>query len=465
MPPTTRLPEECADAIDAALSEDMLGVPALHGTVMRRNFCWTFVGNVIYAACQWGMLVAIAKLGTTAMVGRFGIALAVTAPVIMFTNLQLGTIQATDARLQFLFGDYLGLRLISTVLAMLAIAGISECSGYAGPVTAVVLAVGLAKSFEAVGDVVYGLFTQREQLHYMAKSMIARGILSLSAIAVGLKITGSVLSAAIALAVVNALVLLCYDLRNGAFILTKSGRDTTRCIGWWPCPRWDRRRLIQMTLMTLPMGAVALLSSLNINIPRYFIERFSGEHALGIFIAMAYMQVAGTTVVRALGQSVCSRLATYYADFNIPAYRNIMLKLLGAGVLLSVVGVLIAWGAGPQLLSVIYKPEYAAYSHTFVLLMVGSAGLYLAMFLGYGLTAARQLNVQTTLMLVASIITTAMCAVLVPHGGINGAAMALIIGNCAWVIGSLFVLLHVLHADKKARLQSCSATGGGLDED
>lgn len=431
---------------------------------MRRNFCWTFVGNVIYAACQWGMLVAIAKLGTTAMVGRFGIALAVTAPVIMFTNLQLGTIQATDARLQYLFGDYLGLRLISTVLAMLAIAGVSECSGYGGPVTAVVLAVGLAKSFEAVGDVVYGLFTQREQLHYVAKSMIARGVLSLIAIVVGLRLTGSVLSAAVALAVVNALVLLTYDLRNGAFVLTRSGRDTTKCIAWFPSPRWDRRRLIRMTVMTLPMGAVALLSSLNLNIPRYFIERFSGEHALGIFVAMAYMQVAGTTVVRALGQSVCSRLATYYADFNIAAYRNLMLKLLGAGVLLSVAGVLIAWKAGPQLLTVIYKPEYAEYSETFILLMMGSAGIYLAMFLGYGLTAARQLNVQTTLMLIASVATTIMCAVLVPHGGINGAAMALIIGNFVWVAGSLLVLLRVFHTDKKARLESANQTGGGSYE-
>jgi hypothetical protein len=37
---------------------------------LRVNFLWTLAGNVVYAACQWGILVALAKLGTPQMVGR-----------------------------------------------------------------------------------------------------------------------------------------------------------------------------------------------------------------------------------------------------------------------------------------------------------------------------------------------------------------------------------------------------------
>src|SRR4051794_16358727 len=65
---------------------------------LRANFTWTFVGNVIYAACQWGMLVVLAKVARPETVGNFALALAVTAPVIMLTNLQLRAVQATDAR-------------------------------------------------------------------------------------------------------------------------------------------------------------------------------------------------------------------------------------------------------------------------------------------------------------------------------------------------------------------------------
>jgi hypothetical protein len=50
---------------------------------LRMNFLWTLTGNVFYAACQWGILVVLAKLGTSQMVGEFALALAITAPVVI----------------------------------------------------------------------------------------------------------------------------------------------------------------------------------------------------------------------------------------------------------------------------------------------------------------------------------------------------------------------------------------------
>ncbi len=97
------------------------------GLSLKTNFSWTLAGNVIYAGCQWGMLVILAKLGSPEMVGRFALGLAITAPVIMFTNLQLRSIQATDARGEYLFGNYFGLRLFATAIALLIIGGRSVC--------------------------------------------------------------------------------------------------------------------------------------------------------------------------------------------------------------------------------------------------------------------------------------------------------------------------------------------------
>src|SRR5258708_34850765 len=64
---------------------------------LRRNFAWTLAGDVIYAACQWGMLVSIAKLRTPAMLGQFALGLAVAPPVVILTRLQLRALLATDA--------------------------------------------------------------------------------------------------------------------------------------------------------------------------------------------------------------------------------------------------------------------------------------------------------------------------------------------------------------------------------
>ena len=85
--------------------------PSMPAVPIRRSVTWTGIGDALYAACQWGLLMVLARLGTPEMVGQFALALAVTAPVIIFSNLGLRPLQSTDACHQFAFGDYLTLRL------------------------------------------------------------------------------------------------------------------------------------------------------------------------------------------------------------------------------------------------------------------------------------------------------------------------------------------------------------------
>src|ERR1044072_4016691 len=67
-----------------------------HSLSLRTNFSWTLAGNLIYSGCQWGVLIVLARLGSPEQVGQFALALAVTAPVIMLSNLQLRGVLATD---------------------------------------------------------------------------------------------------------------------------------------------------------------------------------------------------------------------------------------------------------------------------------------------------------------------------------------------------------------------------------
>ncbi len=139
---------------------------------LRKNFTWTFAGNGVYAASQWGQLVLLAKLGSPETVGQFALALAICAPVIMFANLQLRSVQATDARHEYAFADYLGLRLMTTVAAYVVIIGIVMLSGYQQETALAILLIGLSKYFEAVSDVIFGLLQQQERMDRIAKSLM-----------------------------------------------------------------------------------------------------------------------------------------------------------------------------------------------------------------------------------------------------------------------------------------------------
>src|SRR5439155_21545021 len=183
---------------------------------LRANFLWTLAGNVIYATCQWGILVALAKLGTPQMVGEFALALAVTAPILIGAGLSLRSVQATDALGEYEFRDYFSLRLLTSAAAVLAVAGVVCFSPYGARAAVVILIVAIAKAFESISDIVHGLWQQHERMDLIARSLVLKGVLSLGVFALAFYFTGDLRVAACGLALVWALVLLFYDARWAA---------------------------------------------------------------------------------------------------------------------------------------------------------------------------------------------------------------------------------------------------------
>ncbi|BAZ68532.1 MAG: oligosaccharide flippase family protein [Pelatocladus maniniholoensis HA4357-MV3] len=401
---------------------------------LRRNFSWTFIGNAIYATCQWGMLVVMAKLGSPEILGQFTLGLAITAPVMLFTNLHLRSVQATDARHQYVFGDYLGLRLISTVLALLMIALITLSAGYRWQTSLVILLIGLAKAFESISDVFYGLIQQHERMDRIAISLMIKGSLSLLLLGFGVYISGNLLWGVAGLVVAWGMVLFIYDIGSGALILNQT-----------PQARCHLRTLTKLVSLSIPLGFVMMLISLNTNIPRYFIEQILGERELGIFAALAYLMVVGGMVVNALGESASPRLAKYYAVGDSTAFCQLLFKLVGIAAILGLTVVLIAIVAGRQILTLLYRPEYAEQANLFVWLMVAAGIRYISSFLGYGMTAARYFRIQIPLFVVVTSISAMTCFWLVPKQGLLGAAIALNISAVVQLGFSLAIVIYALH--------------------
>ena len=172
--------------------------------------------------------------------------------------------------------------------------------------------------------------------------------------------------------------------------------------------------------------------------PRYFVEHYLGEAALGYFAALAYITVAGNTVTAALGQSAAPRLARYYIS-DRRAFVRLLLKMVLLAASLGAGGVVVAVVAGRPLLTLIYRADYAQHAHVLTWLMVAGAISYVASMLGYGMTAARKFRVQVPLNVGVTGVTALACWLLVPRFGLQGAAYALLataITSCAskaWV--------------------------------
>lgn len=406
---------------------------------LRANFSWTFVGNVVYAACQWGMLMALAKLSSPGMVGIFALGLAITGPMFMFANLHLRTIQATDARQEYQFRDYLSVRLATTMLALLAIAGITRAVGYPWETGAVIIAVGCAKAFESISDIFYGLLQRLERMDRIAIGMMLKGMASLLALAAGVYLSGSVFWGVVGMAGAWAAVLALYDIPQGLYALRHSPASQA------PAALYARVAVAaRLAWMALPLGIGILLVSLSTAIPRYFVERILGAESLGIFAAIAYIQAAGTTVISALAAAANPRLAQHYARNDAHAFRALLYRLIAIALALGSAGALVAWLIGSWILTLIYRPEYGAYNHIFVLVMVAAGIGYVGWFVGDAMTAVRRLRAQALLFLTMTIATIGACAWLIPPFGLTGAALATMVTSVIQAAGGLLIVERAL---------------------
>jgi O-antigen/teichoic acid export membrane protein len=193
----------------------------------------------------------------------------------------------------------------------------------------------------------------------------------------------------------------------------------------------------------------AALTSLTINIPRYFIEHFLGIGELGMFAAIAYPMAAGTTVINAMGQAAMPRLARQYADGSVRKFAELMLRLVGIAIVLGTLGVALIQFAGRALLTALYRPEYANYISEFLWLGVGTGLLLISGILGYGVNAVRHFRTQMGVSILVAFIAAAACGLLVPWWHLTGAAIAIMLTAAFQAAANAAVIFYALRSRSK----------------
>ena len=405
---------------------------ALNSQGIGSNLAWMVAGTLWSGFCQWAWIVALAKIGTIDMVGAFTLGQALAFPVLMFSCLNLRALYITDCRGTYRFLDYLALRLLTAAGSVVFIAALAVAARYPSGLSVSIAFIGVAKALEYVSDILYGLFHRQERMTGMSVSMMLRGTLSVGTLGIGAYSTGSLVWGCAGLVLSSAFVLLAFDIPRSLALLDIKLPDALReCVLYAravvAAGREGRRRLGALALSGAPLGLVLMLVSLNVNIPRYFVERSLGMKDLGVFASIANLMAAGTVAIGALGQCVVPRLAKHFAAGEMRAFRALLWPLVLGSLGLGAAGLGGALVFGPQALAMIYRPEYSTRQDVLVWLMAASGALYLGVALGYAMTAVRCFTPQLPLIALSAAGTALTCMVLVPTLGLRGAAVAIFV--------------------------------------
>jgi len=405
---------------------------------LTADFSWTFVGNAIYAAGQFAILMLLTKLVRPEQVGQYALGLALVYPAMMLANMQLRSVMNSSTNNQVQFGHYLSVRLLTTFAAFGVIFGVTQVLRYDRELTVVVLLVGVAYGIETISDVYYARLQLHDRMAEISKSLMARAALSVLALAAATYATRSVIWGIAGVAVARAVVLFGYDTRERTHVLRRQTK-------WYLlngelAPRFDAGEQRQLLWRSLPLGIVVLLTTLNSSIPSFFIKHGIGERDLGIFSALGLTISVGNMAVVSLGQSAFTRLSRTYANGNITAFGSLLAVLLICGAGLGVCGMLISKFAGREILTLLFRPEYADRADLLPWIMAAGAVLFMAQFVGFGMTAAGFYHSQVYLNILANASLLAACYWLVPGKGLLGAILAMLIAAIVQLVASAAIL-------------------------
>lgn len=391
-----------------------------------------YIGNAIYALCQWSYLSIISKLGSIEMVGMFSLGLAITAPIFIFFNLQLRVVQATDAVDEYSFSNYYMLRVIMSWAAIIITVCVLFFLNLGAYLSFVIMFLAIYKAFESISDIVFGYFQKSEQVFLISISMMTKGILTALALLLVMFVSHEIVWAVLFMSIVMLMVLLFIDLKN-----VKQFNEIKFV--------FDKQRLKSLFIQGLPLGFVSMLMSLNTNIPRYFLQDVVGLRELGIFSSISYLMVAGTTVISAVGQVSSPRLSKFFASGDRKAFVSLLMRMIGVSLGVFLCGLLVCYTIGEKLLVLVFSDDFIGFQYLLNLIMYSAGLSFVCSLLSYALTATRIFKAQLPISLLVALSNLIACYWLIPDQGVRGAAIALLISSCVQIIVMSIVLYRKIH--------------------
>ncbi|MBT2972187.1 MAG: oligosaccharide flippase family protein [Candidatus Thiodiazotropha sp. (ex Ctena orbiculata)] len=382
-------------------------------TGVKKQIGWGLIGQLTYVVGQFVVLSILARFASPVDVGRFALAGAIIMPIFAFFNLGLRFNQATDTERESTFAEYVVLRSLTTTLGYLLILGIGFFFVGDESTRWILIIFGAAKAVETFSDLFYGVFQREQKMVLVARSQIARSLIS-SLFFSGLLIGTNSVEIAFAGHLFSwLLVAFLFDYRKAKRVSASARRVVTI------------KSLIAITRQSLPLGYAGFLARLTASVPRLVIDSVMGLAALGYFTVVAYALQAGTTVIMAVSHSITSPLSRYSADGKDRAFRRLLFKIIGMFTALGLMMLPIAFYLGDLLIVLFFGEQYQGLNILFTLIMAVFIVNTWSNMLQTGLIAKREFAnhaINRLLLLVLMIVFTLPSAF---YGELEGVALAM----------------------------------------
>lgn len=399
---------------------------------MKKNVSWLLLGNVFFAFSQFIIFTIIVKSLSVHDVGVYSLGLAITAPISLLLSFQLKVLISTEKEIGVeMVQSYFLTRWISFAIGILIIVITSFILGYRDYIF-IIIALFVIKGIESLNDVYYGYYYKYNKENNVGKSLIYKSLINVISFGIGAIILKSLfLSLVITIALMTFRLMLIERtlfLNTFKFAVTKG----------------QIKDVIGIVKYGLPLGISSFLISINTNIPRIIIEKFSSAYILGVFTSLIYFITIINIFISAVMQYLLPRISKAWRE-DKKLYRRIV-KLITMSILAFGCVLYIFFSIfGELVLNLVYNEEIAQYDYLFPMITLYGTLNFLVFLVNTIMNAKRNFKVQPIILSITTIVTLSVSIILINEIGIVGAILSLI-------VSSLFNLLITLAFLRKQRV-------------
>lgn len=353
---------------------------------MKQDYVWNTIAGVIDAAEAVAMSMIVTRLTGLADAGILLIAFAVGNQLMSVGKYGMRAYQATDMGNVFSFYVYLKSRIITTALMFLSTIGYLLYGyirlGYSRDKIEVIFAICMIYAVEAVEDVIWGYYQQRDCLYVGAKMFCYRWISILVVFPTVLYFTRDMrfaLQTCFLLSIFIFIVLLKLTFRS-----VSGGRLSFGAI--WNGSLTEVYRLLKITF---PLFGIAFLSFYVNNAPKYAIDAYLSDEVQACygFVAMPVFVIG--LVNSFIYQPILVPMAVEWKQGQIDKFIARITNQLGIIILILVICMAGAYVLGIPALSLLYNTDLSGYKRELLILLLGGGFLAGSGYLSVVLTVMR----------------------------------------------------------------------------
>ncbi|WP_303323861.1 lipopolysaccharide biosynthesis protein [Actinomyces radicidentis] len=416
----------------------MVALAQGQGLSLRANMAWNAVGSIGRLACNYLITIAVVRLshGFDAA-GALALAMAISNLVTPFADFRLRTIQVTDVDGERTAGAYVGLRLCTTVLAL--VIGLGYALATSGTRALSVILLYLLYSLAAtLIEVLHAVLQRHRRMDVIGRSYLMQGVSTLVVFCAALWWTNSLDLAVGLMAVATAAVGLVYALPRAARF------ERLR-------PELDLRGVARILGTLLPLVLAQVCSSSVLTIPRQYLAATAGAAALGI-----YASVASPAVIVQMGAAyVYSPLMTEFAErfrsdkrSALHLLRRTTLGIIGVTSVFSVLLLLL----GKPILFLMYGAEITRYTYLLLPAVLCTFTTAFAWFMNDLLLALRDFKASFLGNVAATVVTLLCYRFMVDTFGMNGVSWGGVVSYAvAVIVLALFLVVDYRRLETSPR--------------